>query len=58
MPERLVRLRPSELKVFETELTVLKFIVVVMWHPRFDSEPRHIWLRNLLSDVTMADAKG
>ena len=57
VPERLVRLRPSELKVFETELAVPKFEVVAMWHPRFDSEPRHIWLRDLLADVTAADAK-
>lgn len=56
VPERLVSLRRSELKVFDTELAVSEFEVVAMWHPRFDSEPRHIWLRDLLLDVTMAEA--
>lgn len=57
VPERLVSLRRSELKVFDTELAVPEFEVVAMWHPRFDSEPRHIWLRELLLDVTMAETQ-
>jgi DNA-binding transcriptional LysR family regulator len=51
VPERLVALRRSTLKVFTTELAVPEFEVVAMWHPRFDSEPRHIWLRKMLADV-------
>ena len=40
-----------EIKVFRTELEIPEFEVVAMWHPRFDAEPRHAWLRRLLLDV-------
>jgi DNA-binding transcriptional LysR family regulator len=51
VPERLVTLMRSELKVFGTEVAIPEFEVVAMWHPRFDSEPRHVWLRELIMSV-------
>lgn len=55
VPERLVALMRSELKVFDTELVIPNFEVVAMWHPRFDGEPRHVWLRKIIMDVATAD---
>jgi DNA-binding transcriptional LysR family regulator len=54
VPERLVALRQSELKVFDTQLSIPEFEVVAMWHPRFHCEPRHVWFRKLLLDVATA----
>lgn len=54
VPERLVALRRSQLKVFDTELTIPEFEVTAMWHRRFDNEPRHVWLRKVLVDVLEA----
>lgn len=54
-PEKLVGPRKAEIKVFDTELEIPEFEVVAMWHPRFDNEPRHAWLRELLLDVVKAE---
>ncbi len=51
VPERLAQSTLSELKIFETELAIPEFEVVAMWHPRFETDPRHVWLRAVMLDV-------
>lgn len=51
VPERLAKQGRAGVRVFETDIELLAFDVVAMWHPRFEREPRHIWLRTLLVDV-------
>lgn len=62
--ERIARLLGARLKlqVLEPPLRLEPFALSMVWHPRFDADPAHRWLRERLLDVTesmnaMAHAK-
>lgn len=48
VPERVLHGRDSGLRRFDTELAPPPIEVFANWHPRFDKDPRHIWLRETL----------
>ena len=54
VPERVLRKRRSDLKVFETHVTVPAIEVVANWHPRVSGDPQHQWLRELLTKIVKA----
>jgi DNA-binding transcriptional LysR family regulator len=54
VPERLVRMRGSSLRIFETGMTMPTIDVVANWHPRVNSDAQHKWLRELLVRVARA----
>lgn len=43
------------LKLFETPVALAPLRYDLFWHPRFDRDPGHVWLRGLLREV--ADAR-
>jgi DNA-binding transcriptional LysR family regulator len=52
VPERLLpKKRQSDLKIFQTDLTIPQFEVVANWHPRVAEDAQHKWLRELLAEV-------
>lgn len=51
VPERFADVLNGEIRVFDTDLPLPDFDVVATWHPRFDHERRHLWLRSLLRAV-------
>jgi DNA-binding transcriptional LysR family regulator len=54
VPARLLRSRPSNIRVFETGLNVPPFDVTATWHPRMSGDARHEWLRQTLVRVVGA----
>jgi DNA-binding transcriptional LysR family regulator len=54
VPERLLRKRRSDLKVFETNVAMPAIEVVANWHPRVSGDAQHKWLRELLVKVITA----
>ena len=52
VPERLLGIQKLKVKVFDTNVASPVLEVVATWHPRFNGDPRHKWLRNLLVEVT------
>lgn len=50
---RLQRLGLS-LRQFEIPLPLKPFDVIQAWHPRFDKDPAHIWLRNSVQGICSA----
>ena len=50
-PERLLRGRTGDLKVFAPPLKIPGFRVIALWHPRLHKDPAHKWLRDLLAAV-------
>ena len=55
VPERLTRPERDGVRVFGTDLELPTFEVLAMWHPRFDGEPRHRWLRELIVGLSAAE---
>lgn len=53
-PERLVRKRRFELKVFETSVATPTIQVFANWHPRVSGDAQHKWLRELAVKVATA----
>lgn len=51
VPERLVRKRRSELRVFETSVATPTIEVLANWHPRVSGDTQHKWLRELAVKV-------
>jgi DNA-binding transcriptional LysR family regulator len=51
VPERLLRKRWSDVKVFETEIAPPILEVVANWHPRVSGDPQHKWLRALVAET-------
>lgn len=51
VPERLLRKRRSDLRIFETTMAMPAIEVVANWHPRVSSDAQHKWLRELLVQV-------
>jgi DNA-binding transcriptional LysR family regulator len=51
VPERLVRKRSSDLRIFETDLATPGIEIVANWHPRVSGDARHKWLRQLVLNV-------
>jgi DNA-binding transcriptional LysR family regulator len=56
IPARLAASLNGEVRVFGTDLQLPEFEVVATWHPRFDHEQRHLWLRSLLREVCNTEA--
>jgi DNA-binding transcriptional LysR family regulator len=54
VPERLLRKRRSDLRVFETNLALPAIEVLATWHPRLNGDAQHKWLRELLVKVAKA----
>jgi DNA-binding transcriptional LysR family regulator len=54
VPERLMRKRRSDLRVFETNVAMPAIEVVANWHPRVSGDAQHKWLRELLVKVVRA----
>jgi len=52
VPERLLEVQGQTLKVFDTDVPPPDLEVVATWHPRFNGDPRHEWLRDTLVEVT------
>jgi DNA-binding transcriptional LysR family regulator len=48
VPERLLRGRRSQHRVFETSLDIPALHVTATWHPRVSGDARHKWLRQTL----------
>jgi DNA-binding transcriptional LysR family regulator len=51
VPERLLRGRRRDFRVFEPPISVPGFDVIACWHPRVGRNPAHGWLRQLLAAV-------
>jgi DNA-binding transcriptional LysR family regulator len=54
VPERLLRKRQADLRVFETNVALPAIEVVANWHPRVSGDAQHKWLRDLLVKVVRA----
>jgi len=54
VPEGLLRERRSDLRIFETNVTLPAIEVLASWHPRLNGDAQHRWLRELLVKVTKA----
>jgi DNA-binding transcriptional LysR family regulator len=54
VPEGLLHKRRSDLRIFETDLTLPAIEVLASWHPRLNGDAQHRWLRELLVKVTKA----
>jgi DNA-binding transcriptional LysR family regulator len=52
VPERILRGRRSNLRVFETDLALPAIEILASWHPRLNGDAQHKWLRELLVKVT------
>ncbi len=50
-PERLVHGRMSGLKIFDQPITVPDFDVIACWHSRLETDPAHLWIRGVLSNL-------
>lgn len=51
VPERLLRGRRRDFRVFEPPVAIPGFDVIVCWHERFGRSPAHQWLLGLLAEV-------
>ena len=51
VPERLLQVRRSDLKIFQTDLAIPPLEVIANWHPRATGDAQHKWLRDLLVEV-------
>jgi DNA-binding transcriptional LysR family regulator len=58
VPERLLQIRRSDLKTFQTELPIPPLEVLANWHPRAAGDAQHKWLRDLLVEVLKAPGQG
>lgn len=56
VPERLLR-RRSDVRIFETNLTIPPLEVIASWHPRVSGDARHKWLRETLVAVAGARSR-
>jgi len=56
VPERLLRRRGSNIRMFATTLNIPPLEVLASWHPRASGDARHKWLRETLARVLRADA--
>jgi len=54
VPEGLLWKRKSDLRIFETDLTLPAIEVLASWHPRLNGDAQHKWLRELLIKVVNA----
>ena len=51
VPERLLRGRRHDFRVFEPSISIPGFDVIASWHSRVSRNPAHRWLRELLATV-------
>ena len=51
VPERLLRKRRADLKIFETDVKIAPIDVIASWHPRVSRDARHHWLRQTVEAV-------
>jgi DNA-binding transcriptional LysR family regulator len=58
VPERLLRMRRSDLKALKTDLPIPPVEVVANWHPRAAGDAQHRWLRELLVEVLKDGSAG
>ena len=57
IPERLLRGRRRDFRVFEPPLPVPDFDVIACWHARVNRHSAHRWLRDLLATVAKRIAR-
>jgi len=57
VPRRLVQEPDEQLVVGKPPLEVPGFDVIAVWHPRSHTDPRHHWMRRLLTEVVRGKAK-
>jgi DNA-binding transcriptional LysR family regulator len=50
-PERLLRGRRHDFRVFQPPISIPGFDVIASWHARVSRNPAHQWLRELLATV-------
>ena len=51
VPERLLRKRRRDLRIFETELKIPSINIIASWHQRVSRDARHQWLRETVAAV-------
>jgi len=51
IPERLARLNKDLVDQFDPPFASPTFEVDLLWHPRRQNDPAHVWLRSLISDL-------
>lgn len=54
IPERLARLNKDLVDQFDPPFPSPTFAVDLLWHPRRQNDPAHIWLRSLISKIAAA----
>jgi DNA-binding transcriptional LysR family regulator len=54
LPSRLLDRFAGELDTFELPFVPRGYTVSAAWHPRFDADPAHVWLRGQISAVAGA----
>jgi len=57
VPERPLRGRRRDFRVFEPPISIPGFDVIACWHARVTRHPAHRWLRELLATVAQRMAK-
>jgi DNA-binding transcriptional LysR family regulator len=51
VPERVLRGRQLDVKIFDTGLDMPPIEVIASWHPRVSEDARHVWLRQTLTAI-------
>ena len=51
LPSRLPELLTGELDIFELPFEPWGYTVSAAWHPRYDADPAHIWLRDQINEA-------
>ena len=51
VPELLLNKFKNQLKMLKTEIAIPQFEIGANWHPRFNEDNQHIWLRQQLDQV-------
>jgi DNA-binding transcriptional LysR family regulator len=57
VPSRLLRAEDPSLHVCAPPFDAPEFDVIAVWHPRYQKDPAHRWLRGLLAKVADASAR-
>ena len=56
VPSRLLQAPDEELVVIEPPVGGAAFTVIAVWHPRVQADPGHKWLRQVLAEISGAQA--
>lgn len=53
VPERHTRYLRTDMATFVLPVTMPEITLSMLWHPRLDADPAHIWLRSMVREVCM-----